>query len=141
MAIDIQRPSPLPIASLAPNRDAGITLIAPSKTSTSPAKLLGSDRANRELRDKFKALMPGSYRMSTSWLCRRAGGLSRRTRVVNQVLAYLEANRDWLYQVVNEQTAAVRRANLKDIPGLAGLPRRSIPAIHSSSFSKKLKSH
>ena len=101
----------LPIASLAPEiADRTITLMAPSKTFNIAG--LGCSVAivpNRELKDKFKAAHAGlvshvnvlglvaalaAYRDGQEWL--------------DQVLAYLEANRDWLYQVVNEQLPGVR---------------------------------
>jgi cysteine-S-conjugate beta-lyase len=101
----------VPIASLAPEIETQtITLIAPSKTFNMAG--LGCSVAivpNRQLRDKFKAAHAGlvphvnvlgfvaalaAYRDGQEWL--------------DQVLAYLEANRDWLYQAVNEQLPGVR---------------------------------
>ena len=101
----------LPVASLAPEiADRTITLMAPSKTFNIAG--LGCSVAivpNRELKDKFKTAHAGlvshvnvlgfiaalaAYRDGQAWL--------------DEVLAYLEANRDWLYQAVNEQLPGVR---------------------------------
>jgi len=101
----------LPVASLTPEIEAHtITLIAPSKTfNIAGLSCSVAIVPNRELRDKFKAAHAGlvshvnvlgfvaalaAYRDGQEWL--------------DQVLAYLEANRDWLYQAVNEQLPGVR---------------------------------
>ncbi len=101
----------VPIASLDPEiADRTITLMAPSKTyNVAGLHCSVAVVQNVELREKFKAARAGlvpdvnilgyiaalaAYRDSQSWL--------------DELLCYLEANRDWLLQCVDGRLSGIR---------------------------------